>query len=156
MFKLSAEDFIWLICHLRSATAPEQERIPECPAWTAFNALVLRNYLLRPSVVEDLPVISSSPTKLATVDLLLKRSTLLADQLKQDSVIVFVVQAVYAKALKIVFKHQTEFSQVVLRMGAFHIAMTFMVVIGKRFGDGGLHDLLIESGVLEVNAVGCS
>ena len=54
-------------------------------------------------MVGHLPVISSSPTDLATVYLLLKRSILDADQLKQDNVIVVVDQAVYAKS-------QTKFS----------------------------------------------
>ncbi|CAC5360780.1 unnamed protein product [Mytilus coruscus] len=33
-------------------------------------------------------------------------------------------------------------------MGAFHTACAFIVVIGKRFGDAGLGDLLLESGVI--------
>ncbi|CAC5401974.1 unnamed protein product [Mytilus coruscus] len=33
-------------------------------------------------------------------------------------------------------------------MGAFHTACAFIAVIGKRFGDAGLGDLLLESGVI--------
>ena len=33
----------------------------------------------------------------------------------------------------------------VLRMSGFHIAMTFIGVIGKRFKDAALKDLLVES-----------
>ena len=35
-----------------------------------------------------------------------------------------------------------------LRMGGFHAACIFMGVIGKRFSDAGLKDLIIESGLL--------
>ena len=35
-----------------------------------------------------------------------------------------------------------------LRLGAFHISCCFLAVIGKRFGDAGLSDLLIESEVI--------
>ena len=45
--------------------------------------------------------------------------------------------AIYAKAQEIVWKQPGEFVDVDLRMGAFHTAMTFIAVIGKRFGDGG-------------------
>ena len=118
------------------------------PAWIAFYASVLRNNLLRPSVAGYLPVdISSSPTEIETVYLLRKRSILANDQLKQDSMIVVFDQAVYAKVLEIVFKDQTEYSRVVLRMGVFHVAITFMAVLGKRFGNVGPHDL-VESGII--------
>ena len=49
-------------------------------------------------------------------------------------------------------------NRVVLRMGAFHMCSTLLAVIGKRFGDAGLSDILIEfvviaagsrSGILE-------
>ena len=57
-------------------------------------------------------------------------------------------QAIYCKAQEIKWKHPGQFKSVVLCMGGFHIAGIFMAVLGKRFGDGGLHDLLVESGVL--------
>ena len=34
-----------------------------------------------------------------------------------------------------------------LRMGGFHTVFVFMAVIGKIYGDAGLRDLLIESGI---------
>ena len=56
-------------------------------------------------------------------------------------------QAIYAKAMDIVIKRPDEFSSVVLHLGAFHICCTFLAIIGKRFGDAGLFDILVESGV---------
>ena len=38
-------------------------------------------------------------------------------------------------------------------MGGFHIAMIFLAVIDKQFGDAGLQDVLIESGVVQARAV---
>ena len=40
-----------------------------------------------------------------------------------------------------------EFSNVLVRMGGFHIALNFLSLLGKKFADSGLEDLLIESGV---------
>ena len=34
-----------------------------------------------------------------------------------------------------------------LRMGGFHACCSFLAVIGKCFGDAGLKDLIIESGL---------
>ena len=33
-------------------------------------------------------------------------------------------------------------------MGVFHTICTMLAVIGKRFGDAGLRDLSVESGVI--------
>ena len=35
-----------------------------------------------------------------------------------------------------------------LRMGGFHATFVFLIVIGKRFVDGGLKDLIVASGLL--------
>ena len=56
-------------------------------------------------------------------------------------------QAFYAKAVEIMenLAHKDLKDFIVLRMGGFHIAMTFLSVIDKRFKDTGLKDLLVES-----------
>ena len=56
-------------------------------------------------------------------------------------------QALYAKVTEIKWKHREQFEDLVLRMGVFHTICTFLSVIGKRFQDASLRDLIIESGV---------
>ena len=70
-----------------------------------------------------------------------------------EEVIIGMDLAIYAKAQYIVWKQPGEFGDVVLRMGAFHTAMTFIAVIGKRFGDGGLSDLLIEDSIVAASSM---
>ena len=55
--------------------------------------------------------------------------------------------AIYSKAKEIQWRFSDEFSIVVVRMGGFYIALNFLSLLGKKFGDSGLDDLLIESGV---------
>ena len=43
---------------------------------------------------------------------------------------------------------EEEMNRVVLQMGAFHMCCTLLAMIGKRFGDAGLLDILIESEVI--------
>ena len=152
---LTEADFIWMISRLQSPDSAMlgQDGVQQTPSWTAFNALLKRDAVIRPSVVGYLPVPASSPTELSTVFMLLQRSIAVADQLQQSDVVVVLDQAVYAKAAEIIWKHHNIFSRVVLRMGGFHIAMIFLAVIGKRFGDAGLQDVLIESGIVGSNAV---
>ena len=37
--------------------------------------------------------------------------------------------------------------------GVFHIACTFLAVIGKRFGDAGLEDLIVEAEIVASGSV---
>ena len=122
------------------------------PGWSGFNAAVTSNTPI-PSVVGYCPVIEASPTELSTVYTLLKRSVQMGRKLGQAEVIIVMDLAIYAKAQEIVWKQTGEFSNVVLRMGAFHTAMTFIAVLGKRFGDAGLSDLFIEAGIVASGSV---
>ena len=98
-------------------------------------------------------LIDASPTELSTVYTLLKKSVQMAVQLGLADTVVVLDQAIYAKALDVVWKQPEEFKSVVLRMGSFHIACVFLAVIGKRFGDSGLRDLLIESRIVGSGSV---
>ena len=42
---------------------------------------------------------------------------------------------------------------IVLLLGAFHTTCIFIAVIGKRFGDAGLRDLIVESNLLGESSV---
>ena len=83
----------------------------------------------------------------------MKRSVNLANELKQQDVVIVVDQAIYALAQDVMSKHCEEFKHVVLRLGGFHFAMTMMAVIGKRFADSGLQSILVESGLAGEGAV---
>ena len=65
----------------------------------------------------------------------------MAAQRRLDDTVVVLDQAIYAKALEVVWKQKEMFRSVVLRMGSFHIICTFLAVLGES----GLPDLLIES-----------
>ena len=93
-------------------------------------------------------VIEASPTELPTVYTLLRRSLQMADQLSQQDVIVVLDEAIYAKALEVIWQNQEEFRRLVIRMGSFHTIRSFMAAIGKRFGDAGLGDILMKAELL--------
>ena len=56
-------------------------------------------------------------------------------------------QVIYAKAVEILNNpsHEDLKMFISLRMGAFHTICIFLAVIGKRFGDAGLRDWIIEA-----------
>ena len=67
--------------------------------------------------------------------------------------VVAMVQAIYAKAIKISWKDQELFQDLVLRLGTFHTTGVLLAVIGQRFGAAGLRDIVIESKVIVEGSV---
>ena len=100
-----------------------------------------------------LPIIDGSPTDLSIVNAILCRSIDIADKLDQDSIVLVMDEAVYAKAQMICWTDAVYQVRLVLRLGEFHVIMSFLKVIGKQFKDGGLQDVLIESNVIAVGSV---
>lgn len=84
------------------------------------------------SVVGYCQLIDASTTELSTVYTLLKKSVEMAAQMGLDDTVVVLDQAIYAKALEVVWKQKEMFRSVVLRMGSFHIICTFLAVLGRR------------------------
>ena len=82
--------------------------------------------------------------KLYTVDTLIHRRAIIPWVRKIDWVIAFDL-AMCVKAKQIQWRLANKFSDVVIRMGTFHIALNFLVIIGKKYLNSGLEDLLIEN-----------
>ena len=59
----------------------------------------------------------------------------------------------YCKAMEIKWKDQEKFKPCIIMLGIFHTIMMYLGIIGKRFGDGGLRDLLVQSEVLAEGSV---
>ena len=57
-------------------------------------------------------------------------------------------QVIYLKAIKIKWKEKQKFGNIVLMMRMFHMVMMYMHILSKRFSDGGIHDILIQSGTI--------
>lgn len=62
-------------------------------------------------------------------------------------------QALFAKAAEIVWKQKDKFSNILLRMGAFHTICNALAIIGKRFRDAGLKDICIEAGIVAEGSI---
>ena len=92
-------------------------------------------------------LIDRSSTEFSTIYTVLKHAQAISYTMGQvDTVITFDLP-IYGKAKQIQWKFANEFSDVVIRMGTFHIALNFLAIIGKKYLNSGLEDLLIESWV---------
>ena len=65
----------------------------------------------------------------------------------QADTVITIDLAIYSKAKEIQWRFPNEFSHAVVRMGGLHTALNCLSLLGKKYADSGLDDLLIESGV---------
>ena len=73
--------------------------------------------------------------------------------LKLQSIALVFDQTLYAKVTELQWKQSKRFKDIMLRMRVFHKACTLLSIIGKRFQDAGLRDLLVDSGVIAEGSV---
>ncbi len=114
------------------------------PGWSAFNALICQSNPSR-TQVGYCPMIAGSPTEFSTVYTVMEQAQKVTKSLGQKDCVITFDLAIYTKAKELQWRYPDEFSDVVIRLGGFHIALNYLAVIGKYFADSGLEDLLIES-----------
>ena len=73
--------------------------------------------------------------------------------IKRPAFIVIFDLAIYIEGFKITWHEGEEMNRVVRRVGVFHMCRTLLAVIGKRFGDAGLSNILIESVVIAAGSL---
>ena len=117
-------------------------------SWTGFNIKLRSGIAILEDNIAYLPTVNAPATDLGTVYEVLLRSLKIMQALDLNAIVCVFDQALYAKACEVVWKNPDNFHPIVLRMGVFHTICTMLAVIGKRFGDAGLRDLSVESGVI--------
>ena len=153
----SHEDKVWYLSryeHVFKTTA-EEYLGQKVPSWKGFYHLVYRQSQIRCFNIGYLPSINDSPTKNEVVQEILLQCKAKAEILNLDVADLVLDHAIYSKALEVLLKEGNENLKgfINLRMGGFHASCIFLAVIGKRFGDAGLKDLIIESGLLGEGSV---
>lgn len=141
-------EFAWFISRLKSSQ--DKQRIP---CWTGFNIKTSENQGGVRSIVGYCQPIEDASTKFSTVYTTMRQSQKMAKQNQQKDVVLVYDQAIYAKAVCIQWNQPKLFKNVVLRMGQFHMICNFLGVIGRRFADAGLKDIIIESGIIAEGSV---
>ena len=101
------KNLIWIICRYLHA---QNQYVP---SWTGFNIQVRKNISVLQDSVGYLPTIDSPATAMNTVYEILCKALETKSALELDSVIVVFDQAIYSKAVEIMWKHGEEFKSVV-------------------------------------------
>lgn len=109
------------------------------PNWTGFNTkLTISRNIPKQSKIGYLPVIDASPTEFSTVKEILVRSEEIANKLKLKYICLVFDEAIYAKVQQVRWKDESYLGRFVVRLGDFHMAMSFCGAISNLFKDAGL------------------
>ena len=93
-----------------------------------------------------LPTVNAPATQMSTVHEVLNQSLAIMQYLHLENIVCVFDQALYAKAVEIIWKHSDKFqTKIIIRLGVFHMTCMFLSTIGKRFQDAGLRDLFVSS-----------
>lgn len=115
-----------------------EEFQPQMPNWTGFNTELESKQIPRLTNIGYLPIIDASPTELSTINTILKRSQEIADLLELQYLSLVFDESIYAKIQMIRWKQPTYYNRFIVRLGDFHMAMSFCGAISKLFKDAGL------------------
>ena len=116
------------------------------PIWSAFNAFLFPETPCS-SVVGYCPMQQGSSTERSTIYTVLKQVQKMCEVIGQKDAVITFDQAIYSKARQIQWFSPDEFKNTVIRRGGFHVALNFSALLGKKYRNSRLEDLLIESGV---------
>ena len=123
------------------------------PNWKSFNTSLQSHSPLQKSLIHYLPVIEHPPNDLASVKEIINQSLLISNRLQLNEITLIFDQAIYCKAQLIRWKDHDIWQKTIVRLGEFHIAMSFLKVLGKRFCDAGLQNVVIEAGLVAVGSI---
>ena len=129
-----------------------QDIAQKIPFWTGFHSSLAEKKDSF-TVATYAPVIDAKPADPATVYTTMSKCKDMTLRLGQANAVQTMDQQLYAVAQQVKWTKPEEFQNHVLRLGGFHSTCCFISVIGKVWGDGGLRDLLVESGVYASNTV---
>ena len=149
------QDKVWYLGRYKHVFQNEADSVQQLPSWKGFFHLVFPQTETTCFTISYLPSINDSPTKYEVVQEVLLECQAKAETLNLDVADLVLDHAIYCKVLDILLKegNKSNKSFISLQMGGFHASCNFLAVIGKRFGDAGLKDLIIESGLLGEGSV---
>ena len=105
---------------------PSDEQV--IPGWTGFNINMCEDVIPPVSRIGYHPVI----------DTILKRCTEIADRLQLQYATLVFDEAIYSKIQQVKWKNDNFYNRFIVRLGEFHVIMSFLSSNARIFQDGGL------------------
>jgi hypothetical protein len=109
-------DFLWFLvrCINNADMFKSSNHNQVVPGWTTFNSLLCKKHVPIQNQVAYLPMIEANASEYSTVNMMLEQSVSMAVDMRLENIIIAFDQAIYAKAVDIVWKEKEKFGPVVL------------------------------------------
>ena len=117
------------------------------PSWTGFNIRIRDQVVVMESTVHYLDYLDAAATETTTIQEVMERALKMKDALKISEIICVCDQSIFAKTAEIKWRSPEKCKDCVLVLGAFHMIMSFMSILAKRFGDAVLGDTFVQARV---------
>ncbi|XP_043279745.1 uncharacterized protein [Venturia canescens] len=115
--------------------------IENVPSWRGFMEVLTADSTYNVSKVVCLPFINHPPSNMSTINTALRTALADARRVNQKTCFVTFDQPLYHKAREIVAASEGELDDVVVRLGGFHLLMSYLGSIGHIMDGSGLEDV---------------
>lgn len=116
--------------------------IPNIPSWKGFVEVLSEDVSYSVSNITCLPFINQPPSNLTTINTALHNAVAECTKLNQKTCFVTFDQPLYIKARSIVAASEgSSLQNVIVRLGGFHLLMSYLGAIGHVMNGSGLEDL---------------
>ncbi len=102
------------------------------PGWSGINVLV-NPRSPQETIIGYCPMMQANSIEFCTIFTIMKQAQAMTESLGQASTVITFDLAIYIKAKQIQWKHPEEFSNTVIRLGGFHIALNYLSLLGKKY-----------------------
>lgn len=135
-------DMMWVLC--RALPKSLKQTVPSLGGWISLTGEGSDN---RKTTVEYMPPINAPITDNTTVMHVLKISQEASAAVGQAYTIITFDLAAAKKAYEILWTYPDRFHNVIIRLGAFHMACALIGSIGKYMKGSGLEEVVVQSAV---------
>ena len=139
-------NLLWILC--RSIAIAQT--VSSC---TDFRISITSKQTINKTSMRYLDGINAPATDISIVYNILERCLKIKEALKLETVVCVFDQAISCKTMEIKWKNSERYSFCLVMLGIFHTVMMFSGVMGMRFADFGLKDLLIQSGIVAESSI---
>lgn len=117
-------------------------QIPNVPSWRGYMEALSHAEDYEVTQVYCLPFVNMPPSNYDTINSVLNHAHVECLRINQKTSFVTFDQPLYAKARELLANDQNNLKGVIVRLGGFHMLMSFLGTIGKIMNGSGLKELL--------------
>lgn len=120
----------------------KSQNIPNMPSWRGYMETISHDDQYMVSRIFCLPFVNLPPSDMTTITTVLHYAATESLRLGQKTVFVTFDQPLYIKAREIIANDRAILTDVVVRLGGFHMLMSYLGAIGTIMHGSGLKELL--------------